>query len=158
MDNLKIKSRPQLKSLAAKLRRQGKKIVFTNGCFDILHAGHVMYLKKAKSFGDHLIVGLNSDLSVRKIKGKTRPVQNERDRALILSSLAFVGSVSVFSDPTPIRLIMAVKPHVLVKGGDWPLSKIVGAKEVKGWGGRVKRVRLLKGRSTTAVLKKISKL
>lgn len=117
-----------------------------------------MYLKKAKSFGDCLVVGLNSDRSVRKIKGRTRPVQNERDRALILSSLSFVDAVTIFSEQTPLALIKTVKPRVLVKGGDWPISKIVGAREVESWGGSVKRVRLLKGRSTTAVLKKITKL
>jgi len=158
MKNLKIKTRRQIKALAASLRKRGKKIVFTNGCFDILHAGHVMYLKKAKSFGDFLIVGLNSDSSVRQIKGRLRPVQTEHDRALVLSALEFIDSVSIFSDTTPLALIRAARPHVLVKGGDWPLSKIVGAKEVLSWGGKVKRVRLLKNRSTTSVLKKISKL
>lgn len=145
----------KLKSLLAKLRKEKKKIVFTNGVFDIIHRGHVDYLHKARSFGDILIVGLNTDSSVKKIKGSKRPVQKQNDRAAILSSLKPVDYVVFFSETTPEKLIELIKPDVLVKGADYKLSGIIGAKFVSSYGGVVKRVRLTKGRSTSAILRKL---
>ncbi len=150
----KLYSKYALSRLADKLRRRRKRIVFTNGCFDILHAGHVQYLQKAKRFGDLLIVGLNSDRSTRKLKGPGRPVNSERDRAQVLGALSCVDYVSIFNEDTPLELIKSIKPHVLVKGADWTLHSIAGRNEVLSWGGRIRRVRLLKGRSTTGILKK----
>lgn len=139
----------------ALLRRAGKKIVFTNGCFDIFHAGHVQYLEAARNLGDFLVVGLNSDRSVRKLKGKGRPVNPQKDRALVLAGLTAVDCVCIFNEATPLNLIKKVRPHILVKGADWSVSQIAGAREVKSWGGQVKLVPLLKGRSTSGILKKI---
>jgi len=152
----KISSRRILKKIAASLRRRGKTLVFTNGCFDILHAGHVAYLEKAKGLGDVLIVGLNSDASVRRLKGPKRPLNSQKDRLKVLAALEPVDYVALFSDDTPLRLIKAVRPHVLVKGADWKKGQIVGAKEVESWKGKVKRVPLLPGRSTSGLLQKIS--
>ena len=149
----KIYSRRALSRLVAQLRRRGKKIVFTNGCFDILHAGHVQYLQKAKQFGDLLIVGLNSDRSTKSLKGPGRPVNPEKDRAEVLGALSCVDFISIFDEDTPLELIKTVKPHVLVKGADWPLHSIAGRREILSWGGRVRRIRLLKGRSTSEILK-----
>lgn len=138
-----------------KLRKKGKKIVFTNGCFDIIHAGHVRYLKKARSLGDLLVVGLNSDSSVRKIKGGLRPIVPQKERAEVMSALSFVDYVVIFNETTPIRLIKTVKPEILAKGADWAAKNIVGANTVKESGGRVARIPLVKGRSTTNIIKKI---
>ncbi len=148
-----VGERPWLKEDAGKLctlsalekelsfiRKQGSKIVFTNGCFDLLHAGHVSYLEKARSCGELLVVGLNSDSSVRGLKGAERPVNNESDRARVLSSLGCVDFVVIFSDETPLNLIKVIRPDVLVKGADWQEDEIAGAKEVKSWGGRVERI------------------
>jgi len=138
--------------LCARLRREGKRIVFTNGCFDILHAGHAQYLKKAAALGDLLFVGVNSDASVRRLKGEGRPVQKAADRAYLLASLACVSYVAIFSEDTPLRLIRDVMPHVLVKGSDWKEKEIVGADLVRKAGGTVKTIRFLSGRSTTSIL------
>ena len=137
------------------MRRAGKKIIFTNGCFDVLHAGHVMYLERAKKLGDFLVLGLNSDTSTRKLKGAGRPVNSERDRARVLAALSCVDRISIFNGKTPLSLIKLVKPHILVKGADWPLKSIAGYPEILSWGGKVRRIRLLKGRSTSSILKKI---
>lgn len=153
--NGKIVSAGKLSTLAAKLRRQGKKIVFTNGTFDILHAGHVRYLKAAKSAGDILIVGVNSDASVKSYKGPDRPLNPEKDRLEVLTALACVDYAALFSEPTPLKLILKIRPHLLAKGADWNKSDIAGAKEVESWGGSVKRIRLVKGRSTTNVIEKV---
>lgn len=118
----------------------------------MLHAGHVTYLEKAKRFGDLLVVGLNSDASVRKIKGPYRPITPEKDRLRVLAALEAVDYVTLFWEPTPLHLIRELKPDILVKGADWRESEIVGAQEVKSWGGRVKRIRLVPGRSTTRIL------
>jgi rfaE bifunctional protein nucleotidyltransferase chain/domain len=126
--------------------------VFTNGCFDILHAGHAQYLRRAASLGDVLVVGLNGDASVRRLKGKGRPVQKAADRAYLLASLSCVSYVAVFSEDTPARLIRDVMPHVLVKGGDWKGKEIVGADTVRANGGTVRTIRFLPGRSTTSIL------
>ncbi|MBE9527760.1 MAG: D-glycero-beta-D-manno-heptose 1-phosphate adenylyltransferase [Proteobacteria bacterium] len=140
------------------LRSEGQRCVFTNGCFDILHAGHVRYLTKARTLGDALIVGLNSDKSVRKIKGKSRPIVPEEERAEVLLGLEAVDFVVLFDTPTPIGLIEALLPDVLAKGADWIESDIVGAEAVKRNGGRVARVKLVKGKSTTNIIKRIEKL
>jgi len=131
-------------------RKAGKKIVFTNGCFDILHAGHVSVLEFSRSKGDVLVVGLNSDASVRRLKGPTRPINAQGDRALVLAALESVGAVCVFEQDTPYNLIKAVRPDVLVKGGDYKKSEIVG----REFAGKVVRFALLKGRSTTGIIKK----
>jgi D-beta-D-heptose 7-phosphate kinase/D-beta-D-heptose 1-phosphate adenosyltransferase len=154
----KIYSRETLKRIARGLRRAGKKIVFTNGCFDLIHAGHIAYLEKAKRFGDILFVGLNSDSSVRAIKGRSRPLSREGDRLRVIAALEAVDYVTVFSEKTPLRLIRELRPHVLVKGADWKRNEIIGAKEVESWGGGVRRVPLLSGRSTSALIRKIQKL
>ena len=148
----RVISRRDVRALCARLRREGKRIVFTNGCFDILHAGHAQYLRKAASLGDLLFVGLNSDASVRRLKGEGRPVQKAADRAYLLASLACVSYVAVFSEDTPLCIIRDVMPHVLVKGGDWKGKEIVGADLVQKAGGTVKTIRFLTGRSTTSIL------
>jgi D-beta-D-heptose 7-phosphate kinase/D-beta-D-heptose 1-phosphate adenosyltransferase len=135
-------------------RRRGKRIVFTNGVFDILHRGHVEYLSKAKTFGDILVVGLNTDASVRRLKGKNRPVQTERDRVAILLALRSVDHVVLFSTDTPAQLISLVRPDVLVKGADYKERDIVGAEFVRSYGGKVRRVRLTPGRSTTGIIRR----
>lgn len=154
----KLVSYKKIRALTTSLKRQGKIIVFTNGCFDILHAGHVRYLKKAKKLGDMLVVGLNSDFSVRKIKGKERPINNQRDRAEILCSLSTVDYVVIFNEETPERLIKMVQPDILVKGYDWKGKKIAGEDIVRKNGGKVVFFPLLKGRSTTKLIQKIKGL
>ncbi|MSR77962.1 MAG: D-glycero-beta-D-manno-heptose 1-phosphate adenylyltransferase [Candidatus Omnitrophica bacterium] len=151
----KILSLPKLSPLVASLKHQKKKIVFTNGTFDILHLGHVTYLEKARAHGDVLIVGVNTDRSVKSYKGPTRPINHENDRLRVLAALESVSYVVLFSDPTPLQLILKIRPDVLVKGGDWKKNQIVGAHEVEGWGGKVKRISFVKNRSTTLVLKKL---
>jgi D-beta-D-heptose 7-phosphate kinase/D-beta-D-heptose 1-phosphate adenosyltransferase len=133
---------------------RGNRIVFTNGCFDLLHVGHVRYLNEAKKLGDLLFVGVNTDASVKRLKGPNRPVQNEKDRAEILSELKAVDFVCLFDEDTPYELIKIVKPHVLVKGGDWPAEKIVGSDLVLNWGGEVKSLNFVPGKSTTALIEK----
>lgn len=137
--------------------RRPPKVVFTNGCFDILHVGHARYLKDAKALGDVLVVGLNSDSSVRDLKGPERPIQNERDRGELLSCLAAVDFVVIFSESTPTRLIEEVQPDVLVKGGDWPVEKIEGSKFVLARGGEVKSLPFHPGHSTTTLIERIDK-
>lgn len=132
-----------------------KTIVFTNGCFDIIHRGHIEYLRKAKLLGDILIVGLNSDASVRRIKGKPRPYQDERGRAVILDAMEMVDLVVLFDEDTPLKLICELKPDILVKGGDYNSKLIVGANEVEGWGGSVKTIPFLKGYGTSILVEKI---
>ena len=149
----KIVSLRALKARLEKDRKQGKKIVFTNGCFDILHAGHVSVLEFSRSKGDELVVGLNSDESVRRLKGPTRPVNKQADRALVLAALESVSYVCIFNEDTPYNLIKAVRPDVLVKGGDYKPSEIVG----REFAGKVVRFALLQGRSTTGIIKKVSK-
>jgi rfaE bifunctional protein nucleotidyltransferase chain/domain len=134
------------------LRDQGRTVVFTNGCFDVLHAGHVTYLTVAKGLGDVLVVGLNGDASVRRLKGASRPVNGVEDRALVLEALRCVDAVVVFDEDTPLDLITAILPDVLVKGGDYTRDTIVGADVVESHGGRIQTVPLLPGRSTTSIL------
>lgn len=151
----KIKSSANLSKILAKLQSKGKRIVFTNGCFDIIHLGHIKYLSKAKKLGDVLVVGLNSDSSVRAIKGKSRPINNERDRAGVLASLNFIDYVTVFNESMPERLIKKLRPDVLVKGADWKAKDIVGNEFVKSYGGKVARVPFVKGYSTTSIINRV---
>jgi D-beta-D-heptose 7-phosphate kinase/D-beta-D-heptose 1-phosphate adenosyltransferase len=155
--NSKIVGIRALKAAIDRLKGEGKRVVFTNGCFDVLHRGHVKLLSDAKRFGDILVVGLNSDSSVRKIKGKSRPIRSQRERAAILASLAAVDFVTIFHEPTPLEVIKTLVPDVLVKGGDWRKDSIVGARFVESRGGRVVRVPLLKGYSTTSLIRRIKK-
>ena len=151
----KIVSTDVLEAGLEAARRAGKKIVFTNGCFDILHVGHVRYLEAARSEGDLLVVGLNSDSSVRSIKGDRRPLVNQDQRAEVLASLACVDYVVVFDEPDPLQLIRAVKPDILVKGADWTEENIVGAEFVKSTGGKIMRVELVSEASTTGIIDRI---
>ncbi len=151
----KIVDKEQLKSLLIYWRFKNQKVVFTNGCFDILHKGHVEYLAKAASLGDVLIVGLNTDKSVKQIKGEDRPVQDEEARAMVLASLRLVTNVVLFDDETPYELIKYIKPDVLVKGADYKEDDIVGADIVKAKGGEIFSVELTEGYSTSDLIKKI---
>jgi rfaE bifunctional protein nucleotidyltransferase chain/domain len=145
--------------LAARVAGLPHPVVFTNGCFDVLHRGHVTYLAQARALGASLIVGVNSDASVkRQGKGDDRPINNEADRMAVLAALEAVSLVVKFEEDTPLNLIIACKPDKLVKGGDWTPDRIVGAKEVQGWGGSVHSIPFLHERSTTALLKKIRAL
>jgi D-beta-D-heptose 7-phosphate kinase/D-beta-D-heptose 1-phosphate adenosyltransferase len=153
--NKKIVGRARLRAILRKLQASGKRVVFTNGCFDIIHAGHVRYLRKARSLGDLLVIGMNSDKSVRRLKGRGRPLVKEADRAELLAALEMVDCVTIFDEDTPASLIEALKPDVLVKGGDYGLKEVVGRETVKASGGRVVIVPLVKGRSTTGLIKKI---
>ena len=150
-----ISSLSEVKKRSSMLKQDRKRVVFTNGCFDILHAGHVHYLEEAKKLGDELVVGLNSDSSVKSLKGKGRPVNNLEQRAKVLSSLQCVDKVVSFSDETPLKLIKAIKPDFLVKGGDYKVKDVVGHKEIKSWGGVVKIIPLVPGLSTTKIIKKL---
>ena len=147
----KIVSLKKAAALRAALKKAGKKAVFTNGCFDLLHAGHIYSLEKARSLGDFLFLGLNSDASVRRLKGPSRPINKAGDRALVLAALAAVDAVVVFGEDTPLKLIKALRPDILVKGADYRNGTVVGAE----FSGRVALVPLLKGRSTTALSKKL---
>jgi D-beta-D-heptose 7-phosphate kinase/D-beta-D-heptose 1-phosphate adenosyltransferase len=151
----KIKSLTELLPLADEEKKRGKKIVFTNGCFDLLHVGHVEYLEEARKLGDLLVVGLNSDRSVRAIKGTARPVNTQTARAVVLAALECVQYVILFTEADPLQLILAIKPDILVKGDDWPATEIVGAKEVKEYGGSVKTIPFIPGDSTTDLIEKI---
>ena len=133
----------------------GREVVFTNGCFDLLHYGHVHYLAEAAALGDYLVVGLNSDASVQRLKGQHRPIQSEQSRAAVLAALACVDLVVVFEDDTPLELIRCLTPDVLVKGGDWAVGDIVGSGHVLGQGGQVYSLDFIEGHSTTSLQKKI---
>ncbi|MCM8775621.1 MAG: D-glycero-beta-D-manno-heptose 1-phosphate adenylyltransferase [Candidatus Omnitrophica bacterium] len=151
----KIIPRSKIRTLARYLKSQNLRIVFTNGTFDLLHRGHVQYLKAAKRAGDVLIVGVNTDRSVKSYKGPDRPINPQRDRIEVLAALEMVDFAVLFDDPTPIRLIVDIRPDVLVKGSDWKLSQIVGRKEVESWGGLVLRIPLVPGRSTTGLIRRL---
>ncbi|MEW6290339.1 MAG: D-glycero-beta-D-manno-heptose 1-phosphate adenylyltransferase [Thermodesulfobacteriota bacterium] len=157
-DQDKICERERLQEKVACYQEAGRKMVFTNGCFDILHEGHVTYLEAARREGDYLVVGLNSDASIRAIKGPDRPVNSETSRARLLAALGCVDHVVLFGEETPLRLITALMPDVLIKGADWPVEKIVGAQEVLASGGQVKTIELVGDFSTTGLLKKIRTL
>lgn len=150
---------PDFQSLEQQIAkdRPGKKLVFTNGCFDILHVGHVRYLQEAKACGDLLVVALNTDRSVRQLKGPERPLQKQEDRAEILAALACVDYTFLFDEETPLKVIEALKPDVLVKGGDWEIASIVGSDFVLKSGGEVKSLQFIPDRSTTRVVEKIKK-
>lgn len=137
--------------------RRPPRVVFTNGCFDILHVGHARYLRDARALGDILVVGLNSDASVKRLKGPERPIQTEADRGELLAALACVDFVTVFAEDTPRELIEQVQPDILVKGGDWPVEKIEGSKFVLARGGDVKSLPFHPGHSTTTLLERIDK-
>lgn len=156
-EGLPVLNHSNISETVAFYRSANKKIVFTNGCFDLLHIGHVKYLQEARSLGDILIVGVNSDASVKKIKGPHRPIQNEQDRAEILASLKSVNHTILFSEDTPYNLISMIKPDVLVKGGDWPVSEIVGSDLVLSYKGQVQSLKFVDGRSTTAIIEKSKK-
>ena len=151
----KIHSAASLARIIRRAQRQGRTVVFTNGCFDLVHAGHVKLLERARRQGDCLVVGLNSDRSVRQLKGPGRPVIGQEDRALLLAALACVDYVTIFNDLTPKRLIEQLRPRVLIKGADWNASAIVGRQMVEGYGGRVVRVPLVRGYSTTRLIERI---
>ena len=138
------------------IRQGGKKIVFTNGCFDILHVGHVRYLTTAKSFGDILIVGLNTDESVKKLKGENRPINNEKDRAEVLLGLKAVDYVVLFGERTAENLVSEIRPDVYVKGADYTVDKIPEAKIVQSYGGKIELIKFVDGHSTTNIIRKIS--
>jgi len=148
----------QLQAQLLRWRLLSKKIAFTNGCFDILHAGHIHSLTQAVSFADVLIVGLNSDSGTKKLKGEGRPINKEQDRALMLASMVMVDAVVLFDEPTPLELIKKIMPDVLVKGGDYTIDTIVGSKEVIANGGKVEIIPLIPGLSTTGLAEKIGKL
>ena len=147
-----------LKSLLNKFKNENKKIVFTNGCFDIIHSGHIYYLKEAKTFGDILVVALNSDNSIKRIKGENRPIISEKNRLIIMESLYFVDYVTIFNEDTPYNLIKEITPNILVKGGDWEINKIVGKDIVEKNGGKVINIPYQKGISTTEIINRIKSI
>jgi len=153
----KIKNLRDLKKIIAGLKAEGKKIVFTNGCFDLLHYGHIKYFADAKNEGDILVVAINSDASVRRIKGNKRPITNQNDRLKTVAALESVDYVVLFNEDTPIKVIKLLKPDILVKGADWKKNNIVGSNFVLGYKGKVFTIKLVKGRSTTNLINKIVK-
>ncbi len=152
-----IFDRKKLVSAVKKLKKSGKKVVFTNGCYDLLHVGHVRFLKAARKLGGALVLALNSDASVRRIKGPKRPVTPENERAEVMSALSCVDLITLFHEDDPFNIIKDVVPDVLVKGGDWSLDKIIGADIVKAAGGKVKNVPYIKGKSTTNIIANVIK-
>jgi rfaE bifunctional protein nucleotidyltransferase chain/domain len=154
----KILDRKMLQEKLDTLRNKGKKIAFTNGCFDILHVGHVRYLREAKKTADVLVLALNSDSSVRSIKGEKRPLVGEEERAEILAALEFIDFVTIFPELTPLELINYLKPDIIIKGGDWSEDKVVGRDDVKKWGGRVILIPEVEGKSTTNIVEKIKEV
>ena len=153
----KLKGREELRHIVEGLKKQGKRIVFTNGCFDLLHIGHIRYLEEAKSLGDILVVGVNSDRSVRSLKGPNRPILPEEERAEILSGLESVNYITIFDEPTPLELISTLQPHILVKGGDWTKESIVGKEVVERSGGEVAILPFVEGSSTSNLIEAILK-
>jgi D-glycero-beta-D-manno-heptose 1-phosphate adenylyltransferase len=152
-----VLDREQLRAERGRLRRAGRRVVFTNGCFDLLHPGHIRYLKQARALGDVLVVALNSDRSVRALKGDGRPILSEGERAEVMAALDVVDYVTIFDEETPRQLIAALLPDVLVKGGDWSVDTIVGREEVEAAGGVVKSLAFIDGLSTTEVIQRIVK-
>ncbi len=136
-------------------REQGQRIVFTNGCFDLVHAGHALHLEEARKLGDRLVIGLNSDSSIRGLKGSSRPIQCQEDRAVLLASMSSVDAVVIFDEPTPLNLVLAIRPNVMVKGNDYAKTAIAGAAEVESWGGQVVTLPLIVGRSTSGIIERI---
>ncbi len=160
MDKLpkKIVEQEELKRIVEELKSEKKKIVFTNGCFDILHLGHIQFLKQAKTLGDILIVGVNSDSSVKKLKGPGRPIFSEAERTQILAVLVPVDYITIFFEETPLQIIEKILPDVLVKGGDWGVDEIVGKETVEKNGGKVVSLPLLEGQSTSEIIERIKNL
>lgn len=152
----KIKS-PQALARLFKRRKKSVQVVFTNGCFDLLHKGHVSYLQKARKLGSQLIVALNTDESVQRLKGPLRPINPLADRLEVIAALESVDYVTWFDEDTPLELILLIRPDVLVKGGDWKANQIVGSKEVLSWGGRVRSLPFVEGRSTTKMIERAQK-
>jgi rfaE bifunctional protein nucleotidyltransferase chain/domain len=153
----KIQSLRKLKKLIPYFKARRQKVVFTNGCFDLLHYGHVKYLQDAKKKGDVLVVGINSDSSAKRIKGKKRPVVNEKDRLRLVAALESVDYVVLFKEDTPLKIIKFIKPDVLVKGADWNKNNIIGKDFMLSYGGRVSTIKFVKGYSTSNLIKKIAK-
>ncbi len=153
----KVKPLSQLIKIISRLKKEGQKIVFTNGCFDLLHYGHAKYLEAAKSKGDILVVGVNSDASIKRIKGKDRPIVEENNRLHLIAALESVDFAVLFQEDTPLELIKKIRPDILIKGADWKHKGIVGADFIKSYGGRVSTVELVKGLSTTNLIKIIAK-
>ena len=151
----RVLNREEASKLREELKKQGKQVVFTNGCFDILHVGHMTYLEEAKEFGDYLFVGVNSDESVKRLKGPTRPINSEDDRAELLAGLKAVDYTVIFTEDTPVELIGELKPSIHVKGGDYKKEDLPETKVVESYGGRVEIVSLVEGKSTSNVVKKI---
>jgi len=153
--NNKLKTWEEIKKISLELKEKSEKIIFTNGCFDILHAGHIKYLSEAKNLGDILILGLNSDASVKRLKGNDRPINNEQDRSVVLSGLCSVSYIVIFNENTPYELIDIIKPDILVKGGDWKPEDIVGSDIVNTYNGVVKSLSFIEGKSTTDIVNKL---
>jgi D-glycero-beta-D-manno-heptose 1-phosphate adenylyltransferase len=153
----KISDLPKLQASITSWKSEGKKVVFTNGVFDLLHIGHITYMAKAAELGDKLIIGLNSDSSVKRIKGDDRPVNDQNSRAALLAALFFIDAIVVFEEDTPVSLITALMPDILVKGADYSIENIVGAKEVIANGGEVKTINFVEGYSSTSIIQKIRK-
>ena len=156
MFDAKLKSGARLAKILARLRKKGRRVVFTNGCFDLLHFGHARYLEQAKAKGDILVVAVNSDSSVRRLKGPGRPVVAQKYRALLVAALASVDYVTVFNEETPAKIIAELAPDVLVKGGDWKAGRIIGADCVRGRGGKVYRIAFVPGFSTSKLIQRIT--
>ncbi|MFB0565098.1 MAG: D-glycero-beta-D-manno-heptose 1-phosphate adenylyltransferase [Candidatus Aminicenantaceae bacterium] len=151
----KIQNPDNLKKIREQLKRQGKKVVFTNGCFDILHGGHIHLFKEAKKYGDILIVALNDDASVKKIKGSSRPIFSLTERLEVLEAVEYIDYLTFFSEETPQKIISFLLPDVLIKGGDWELNEVIGRTEVERAGGKVVTIPYLKGYSSSVIIKKI---
>lgn len=156
----KIKNQKEISAIVEDLRKQGKKVVWTNGCFDILHIGHIKYLQQAKGMGDFLIIGLNSDRSVKEIKGPARPIIPEEQRAQVLAALPFVDCVVVFDEPSPVKFLELLKPDVFAKGGDYAIETLNRAERnaVESYGGKIALIEPIKGVSTSAIIEKIVQL
>lgn len=154
----KILDRIILKEKLDRLRQQGKKIAFTNGCFDILHVGHVRYLTEARKTADVLVLALNSDSSVRALKGEKRPLVPEQERAEVLAGLECIDFITIFAELTPLELICFLKPDILIKGGDWPEDQVVGRNEIREWGGHVTIIPEVAGKSTTNIVDRVISL
>ena len=155
MRNEKLKSREQMRLISGEMKKAGKKLVFTNGCFDLIHGGHIEILKKAKKLGDALLVAVNSDPSVKKIKPAGRPILPEKERLEVLAALVYVDYLVLFDDPDPLELIRTIQPAILVKGGDWAKDDIIGGREVTEAGGEVRTIPYLEGHSTTEIINRI---
>ena len=151
----KVKTQDELIPILDTLRKKGKKVVFTNGCFDILHVGHVRYLKEAKGYGDILIVAVNSDSSVKTIKGDKRPIVSQSERAEVVAALEMVDYVTMFDEDTPYNVIKKLQPDVLIKGGDWTIDRIVGRDIVEARGGKVIAIPFIEGASTTGIVERV---